>query len=243
VELRVLQWNVWVEEPIDRIIEELRHIDADVYCLQELTTDGTDAGNGPARLAEGLGLNVHFYAPPRSDYKGVPTVMGNAVCSRHPLAAERFVILRPTGGEGLDRGRVYVEAAVETTDGVVTVGSTHLSYIHAMQDSPAKREEIEALIAATGPDPSRLIVTGDFNATPETTSMQRMSEHLTDAGPDSSNKTWTTKPYSDGDFKADSCDWRLDYVFMSSDAVALESRVVDSRWSDHRPVFARIKFR
>ncbi len=35
--MKVLQWNIWYKEDINNIASELKRIDADVVCIQELS--------------------------------------------------------------------------------------------------------------------------------------------------------------------------------------------------------------
>jgi len=40
--MQILQWNIWYKEDINNIAKELRRINADVVCIQELSFSGDD---------------------------------------------------------------------------------------------------------------------------------------------------------------------------------------------------------
>ncbi len=37
--IKVLQWNIWYQENVNNILELIRDIDPDIFCLQELTVN------------------------------------------------------------------------------------------------------------------------------------------------------------------------------------------------------------
>ena len=43
--MKILQWNIWYKEDINNIAKELKRIDADVVCIQELSFIGDDRTN------------------------------------------------------------------------------------------------------------------------------------------------------------------------------------------------------
>ena len=60
--VRILQWNVLFRESATRILDVLKDVDADVLCLQELTSvSGHNEGiDVPAHIASGLGFNFFY---------------------------------------------------------------------------------------------------------------------------------------------------------------------------------------
>ena len=242
MEFTVLQWNTWLDESIGNIIAELKRIDADILCLQELTVAADGSENRPEMVQQALGLEMCFSPAHTSSENGRVLTMGNAVLSRFPFEASRAAVMRESGKKGghLERGRSYAEATLRTPAGVITAGSTHLSYLPGFADTPDKMDEIERLIAALGPSPRRRLVTGDFNVTPQSRAIARMREQMVDAGPPESEKTWTTKPYQSKEFSADTVDWRLDYIFVSQDVEVISSEIVQPEDSDHLPVLGII---
>ena len=52
--------------------------------------------------------------------------------------------------------------------------------------------------------------------------------------------TWTTKPFSYNGFTVDKLDYKLDYVFTSSDISVKNIKVIDTEYSDHLPILCEI---
>jgi len=52
MKIKLLQWNILYKENIDNIISELKRIDADIVCVQELWFE-----KGSNAVAVGVGIN------------------------------------------------------------------------------------------------------------------------------------------------------------------------------------------
>lgn len=65
-------------------------------------------------------------------------------------------------------------------------------------------------------------------------------EDIKNIGRDYDQKTWTTKPFSYNGFEANTLDWRLDYIFGSSDMVVNSSEMLQTEFSDHLPVIVEL---
>ena len=85
------------------------------------------------------------------------------------------------------------------------------------------------------------VFTGDLNAPPGTPTIDKVSEHLANVGPDFTEKTWTTKPFSYDGFEEMKLNWRLDYIFATKDIETISTEVLKTAYSDHLPVQAKIK--
>ena len=70
--------------------------------------------------------------------------------------------------------------------------------------------------------------------------MQEIQKYLKNAGPDPSEKTWTTKPFSYKGFEASTLDWRLDYCFVTPDLQITSAEVVKTSYSDHLPILLEL---
>lgn len=240
--IRLLQWNVWYQESADKVIDQLREVDADVLCLQELTTTSKHNPDVdiPGRIASELRYASHFLIANAWDTTPeLRRTLGNGIFSRLPMKATRTTFVRERNDNTPDysrEGRTYLEADLETPAGPLTVGTTHLSYTHEFADTPQKDEEVSNLITAATKHQERLIVTGDLNALPESRTIQRMQEVLRHCGPEMSVTTWTTKPFNHGGFVADHLGWRLDYAFATPDLRILAAEAVPTDVSDHLPL-------
>jgi endonuclease/exonuclease/phosphatase (EEP) superfamily protein YafD len=84
------------------------------------------------------------------------------------------------------------------------------------------------------------VVTGDLNATPDSYLVPKIEKLLSHAGPKYEVKTWTTKPFSYNGFDETELNWRLDYVFATSDVCVVSSEVVPTEYSDHLPIITQL---
>ncbi|RKN07087.1 endonuclease/exonuclease/phosphatase family protein [Streptomyces radicis] len=184
-----MTWNLWWRfGPWERreaaILETLRRERPDVIGLQEVWQTGEGA-NLAGRLADELGMHwawapgeafPHWRAALGDDLPAV----GNAVLSRWPIV-ETAVDRLPVAG-GPPEIRTALFALIEAEGGVrVPFFTTHL---HSAQGGSAVRvEQVRALARhvwerrGTGPFPP--VVTGDFNAEPESDEVRLFGGTLT----------------------------------------------------------------
>ena len=235
--LSILQWNVWYLEDIKNIAVFLKENKADIICLQELTIgfDKQDHIHTPEYIAKELGYNVRYKEITFAD-KSVK--LANAIFSKHELSDTRTVWINQEQGSGSydDENRAYVETKVTVDGKELTIGTVHMSYTHAFEPSDRKLQETDALVEAIKNNDKDFVLTGDFNAQPDSEVIKRIETHVKNLGPDYDQKTWTTKPFSYNGFEASTLDWRLDYAFGSSDIAVTSSKVLQTEFSDHLPI-------
>ncbi|MEV6284195.1 endonuclease/exonuclease/phosphatase family protein [Kribbella sp. NPDC051770] len=250
--MKVLTWNVWWrfgpwEERAEVILAVLREADADLIGLQEVWAQGNE--NQAGQLAAELGMHW-AYAPLRrpelwQERIGDPSVaVGNALLSRWPL--EEPAMLDLPGAEG--RNALYART------GGVPFFTTHLEApLHA---SAVRCAQVRALagFVAERPGSHPPVVTGDFNAVPDSDELRLFGgvrtapavpglvlidawEYADGPGPtwDAANPYVTFGP---------SC--RVDYIHVGPPARVTGvrrtgDRPVDGVWpSDHAAVLATI---
>jgi endonuclease/exonuclease/phosphatase family metal-dependent hydrolase len=250
VPLRVASYNIHAGAgtdnvfDLDRQVEELRSLDADVIGLQEVDVHwGARSGwrDLAAELGERLGMEV-FFAPiysldplsadaPRREY-------GVAVLSRYPiLAAENHDITRlstqeadpvPAPAPGFPEVRIRVRGLP------VHVYTTHLDYradpsVRAAQVADTLRI-LDEDCDAHGRCP-RQVLTGDFNAVHAAPELAPLWQRLTDAS--------TVAGADAPTYPALNPRTRIDYVTVSPGAVDVKGVTVpETLASDHRPVVA-----
>ncbi|MFA5003664.1 MAG: endonuclease/exonuclease/phosphatase family protein [Candidatus Saccharimonadales bacterium] len=241
MKLSVLQWNVWFKENADNILSFIKEIDADVVCLQELTT--TSQTNPQRNLPEeidGLGYRHAFTETIQSS----DLCMGNGVFSKFPIEKFRQAHIQhedPQSNDFSSENRIYVEATLRINQKELTIGTVHMSYTDRFIVTERKQRELDALVAVITPNSRNFILTGDLNATPESMIVKNLQELLVSTGPDYDKASWTTKPFSYNGFEASTLDWRLDYIFTTPDIKVLESKIVNTDYSDHLPILATIE--
>lgn len=238
MKLRVLQWNAWDKEKAENIVALIRSVDADLVCLQELTQ--TSPANPevdiPAMIAA-LGYEpLYQITTTRGGPKFARTGLG--IFSKWPIIDRRYEPIQKEDTTKVppryDRG--YLEATVLTSEGRVTLGTSHLSFSYDFQKmTDARRKEADALLRAIGKPKGNYIFGGDLNATPNSYIITELQKMLVPCDPDFAN-TWTTKPFSYHGFEADTLDWCIDYMFATPDMKIVHNEIVKTEASDHLPI-------
>ena len=246
VDLRVVAYNIAAGAGVDRgfdverQIETLRALDADIIGLQEVDVhwDARSQWRDLAtEIADGLGMEV-FFAPiydldPPAD--GQPRrQFGVAVLSRYPiLAAENHPITRlstqvpnpvPQPAPG------FPEVVVNVAGAHVHVYATHLDY---RGDPTVRQMQVADMLRIMGEDRGRRqILVGDFNARPDAPELAPLWAYVDDA--------WTLANGSEPGYSypADAPDRRIDYVTVSPRITVRSAHVPHTLASDHRPVVA-----
>ncbi|MFJ4683945.1 endonuclease/exonuclease/phosphatase family protein [Streptomyces sp. NPDC088789] len=186
--MRIVTWNLWWrygpwEARRTAILATLRDLRPDVVGLQEVWE--RDGENLAGWLADGLGLHLAYApspAPERWQRKiGDPAVgMGVAVLSRWPVT-ERAVLPLAAPAD-LDDGRLALYTRLATPSYDVPFFTTHLtSAAHASAVRVQQVGELAEFIAAhRGDTPFPAVVTGDFNAFPDSDEIRLFGGVLTD---------------------------------------------------------------
>ncbi|GGQ08256.1 endonuclease/exonuclease/phosphatase family protein [Streptomyces mutabilis] len=214
--MRVVTWNLWWRfgpwaDRQKAILAVLRELRPDVVGLQEVwATDATDTADGGGNLAEWLaeelGLHCAFApseAPGRWQRRiGDDTVgIGNAVLSRWPVT-ERAALRLPAPAELYD-GRLAFYARLDAPGHPVPFFTVHLnSGTHARA---VRREQAAALVDLVAAHRHGTafppVVTGDFNAPPESPEVRllragRLHDAWDHADPAAPAATWdAANPY------------------------------------------------
>lgn len=239
--ISILQWNIWYLENIKNIAQFLNENMTDVICLQELTInfDKQDNIHTPNYIAEKLGYHVYFQEITFADKE---IKLANAVFSKYPISKTRTVWVNKEQGSGNydDENRAYVEATLDIDGELLTVGTVHMSYTHKFEPSDRKLAEVKKLVDAIKVNTERFVLTGDFNATPDSKVVSYIEQVLINCGPEYSENTWTTKPFSYNGFEADKLDWRLDYLFRTDDIKVTKAQAIKTEYSDHLPVLVEV---
>lgn len=181
--INVATWNVWwrfgdraARRPA--IAETLLRAAPDIVCIQEAwAADG-------ANLADDLGYAHRLWAPsPRSERwqrrLGDDSIeIGELILSRWPITASAITDL-PEHAQ--DAGRVAALAQITTPDGPVIIVTTHLA--SAAHMSALRYSQVEAIwrfIAEHDAlERNCLVLTGDFNAEPDSDEIRRLCGHKT----------------------------------------------------------------
>ena len=235
----VMQWNVWYKENIDRVVEVIRDLNPDIVCLQELTQGYVEQSqdNTWEHIQRELGYyGVHQTIPITTDSDN--WLQANAIFSRYPIVShkEHWLHTPKDVEDTSDQFRGFLEAVIDLGELQISAGTLHMSFDEREHDS-----ELHELLKATRRKTGHFVLTGDFNATPDSDRMKAVGERFRHAGPDYAQNTWTTKPHDTPAFSASTLDWRYDYVYTTDDIEVIQSRIVQTDVSDHLPIVASLR--
>lgn len=181
--MRVVTWNVWWrfgpwEPRSEAILAVLRELRPDLVGLQEVWGNGED--NLAAHLASELDMYWNWApsdAPGRWHRRLGDTTfdVGDAVLSRWPFT-DRAVLRLPTAG-GRDDGHTALYTRVDASVHPVPFFTTHLdSTLHGSAVRCAQVRALAEFVAdhRTG-TPFPPVLTGDYNALPDSDEMRLLS--------------------------------------------------------------------
>ena len=226
-----MTWNVWWrfgdwerrEPGIARVIKEAS---PDLVGLQEVWA--TAGGNQAERLSAALELNWAWSPSPAPEHFqrriGDTTMqVGNAILSRWPIVSS---VSRDLPGCGADKGRTALITVVDAPGGLIAFVTTQLAA--TVGESALRCEQVRSLIGHIVdevPETGALVLTGDFNAEPDSDEIRLLGGHKTApvvpglilvdawryAEPDSREWTWNRRNpavLATGEPNA-----RIDYIF------------------------------
>jgi len=234
-QVRVLCYNIRHGRGMDgridleRTARVIKSVQPDLVAVLEIDR-ATRRSAGVDQVAELARLTgMTYYFGKCRDYQGGE--FGQAVLSKWPLTNE----VLPLPGSPEFGARILQINRVQPPSGIPDLMflSTHLSHGVSPADRLAQIEFINQWLQTQSPD-TLAILTGDFNATPESEELQRLLPHWRDVGAVNSAAT----------FKADQPRIRIDYIFArpASRWRIIQTYVLDDAvTSDHRPVFAVLK--
>lgn len=231
--VRVLTWNLWWRfgpwrERQAAIRATIAALDPDICGFQEVWDD--DEANQVGEMADELGYDWAFAHRPRletweGDGADAEVRFGNAIMSRWPIA--RRAQLPLPAGEDADEGRTVLFGEIDGPRGPIPFFTTHLNYRfdHA-HVRLQQAETIARFVDAQRPWAYPPIVTGDFNAQPESDEIRSLTgfraalvkgivfrDAWRYAGNDTPGNTWDVErnPFA-AETLEHSC--RLDYVLV-----------------------------
>ncbi len=206
-----------------------RHVD--ICAFNEVVEDklGEGWGQQARQLAEPMGYHYQFaraIAAHGGDY-------GNAIISRFPIRSVRSYPIAIPEDQRTFRGRRYEDrvllvASLATPCGMLTAMVCHFGLL---PDENALAAERILSVAEGISDP--IVLMGDFNLTPESEIYEKLCARFEDSA-----KQFRSQPLT---FPSDLPNSKIDYIFTGGACRTLWSEVADVRYSDHRPILARLQ--
>lgn len=250
--LRVLSYNIHAgigvdgRFDLDRVANVIRETDADVVGLQEVDRcyrSETEYTDEIEQLSEQLGMEFAYGTaidrPPIAESDGAARRYGVAVLSRHPIADAETHHL-PNGAE--TEQRVLLESSLDVRGVPWTFATTHLG----LAEDVRRRQAIDVLDRLDDRT-ERVLLTGDFNATPDSDAIERLTERFRDAFAEAQLGDANTFPTSSnernehGTIEVSRPPGRIDYVFYTPDLRLRDVELVESPASDHSGVVADLE--
>lgn len=255
--LRIATWNVWWrfgdwERRRELIAAELRRVDADVVCLQEVHAAVGDRPNPPpgdvtidvdadperdqaAWLAAACG---HRWSATAWRWAHEGVAFGNAVLSRTP-PVEVAAMPLPGGHGQWEEHRTALAVILPGREGFpVVVVTTHLNFM--WDQSQARQAQVAGILEwlpVIRPEGASVVLTGDLNAEPHATEIATLTgarevprpglvfKDAWDARGEHAGHTWShVNELTSGQ---DGGDRRIDYVLLSFAGDHAGGRVVD----------------
>jgi endonuclease/exonuclease/phosphatase family metal-dependent hydrolase len=243
--LRVVTLNFWGTEPplgrrIALAVRQLRALDVDVVCMQEVRPfDGLSGPTTAEAIATELGMAAHYAVGVEwkdGDHAKLPAGQeGLAILAKKIVDAKVLPLPEPRVADA----RILLSAQVATDGGPIWVHTTHLHY--RLDDGVAREHQVLAIDEAIrnfgrGNTDSPQILAGDMNAVPDSDEMRFLRglttlggrrTHWQDAwlrlhrepipgeGP-AQGITWSSENALTRALRSLDIDRRIDYIYVTS---------------------------
>ncbi|MBI2600655.1 endonuclease/exonuclease/phosphatase family protein [Candidatus Daviesbacteria bacterium] len=231
MKLKVLSWNIWKGQHLDKIIEVLEKESADIIGLQEIKVqDGTNIAE---IIAEKLGYDFVYCKAYTTDRHTPPYDLGNAVLSKFSITENECILLSTLEDykkeeAAMTEPRGACIAKININGGEITFISTHLAF--SLECKPVAIREIQLNTLLKVIDKKNTVLMGDFNSVPESDVVRKLSEKLINTDPEMKELSWIN--YRD----PNKTKYRIDYIFTTPDLKAENFQIVETDASDHYPL-------
>lgn len=226
-----------------RIADVIRRTNADIVGLQEVdrNCERTGTVDQPAALSEQLGQRSAFGPAIESpQYSESPGQYGVAVLSRYPIEIAETQHLHH---DSRTEPRVLLETRIDIDGDALFFYTTHLGLTGRVRERQAAE-----IVDLARDDESPAIITGDFNAMPESEAIATLTEVYRDAfaAVGMGDVPTFPSPYAhqeeNGQFSVSAPHRRIDYLFCSPEVTVADAVRFESLASDHCPVVADFVF-
>ena len=225
MKLKIVSWNIWCDGDFNGISKFLKSSNADIIGLQEVLPNSKKIP--VIDFLKSLGYEYIYDGLTITFSDGNTKEMGNAVFSKYKIIGTKVHNLSK------ENNRIAVQADIELPNGILHVFSTHIIHSHLMKPSELQDIQAENLLKILPKE--KVIVTGDFNATPESNAVKIITKTLSNTD-ENLAPTWSIHPEGCPVCKPQKLDLRLDYIFASNDLKTSSAKVESSKASDHLPI-------
>ena len=235
--MRLLQLNAWQGRLERVLLKQLEVIGADIACMQEIVEyDKWAIGIvGPSdSIQKALGCE-HDYVSPliTMEFNGSPMKFGNAIYSKLPLDETSTNFTRGQYTENFDRDttpdyniRAFQHAVTMVDGKPLHLINHHGHHIDAHKNGDEETErQVQMIADYVSHLEGAVIVCGDFNLSPESTSIQILNKTLRNLAVEYSLTTTRSKLTP----KKEVCD----YIFVNDQVKVENFYMIDEIISDH----------
>lgn len=246
MKFKYLNLNIWNGGRLfDEVVEFIKKENADIVVLQEVNN-----GQDPSMKQRFQTYNVyqkvlpyryHSFAPAFLDQsEGVSFDEGNAVFSRFPLTEVRNMPIIPYRSVNLDAmarseypqiPRVYQKVAIDLGEATVNVHNIHGIWGEDGHDSEARLKMSELIVKEIKNIPN-VILSGDFNMTAHTQSINAVEKHLKNIFKDELKSSFNMRQKTEGGYAVAV----VDMILVSQNIKVIDHYCLDVDVSDHLPL-------
>ena len=220
---------------LDRVVAHIRTFDADFCCINEISDDlpGTSFGQQPAYLAQELGWNYAFGKAIDVKRKDGPARgYGIAILSKHPIRSFKRIPIKTLPEERKEgekyEDRILMIVELEINGKIITVMNCHFGLRDIEVDKAT-----DAVLAAKAGISGPVVLTGDFNITPDDAHILRIKEVFKDTA-DIKDDACLTFPSHQPRIK-------IDYILTDKDTKTLDLQIPTEVVADHLPMIATLE--
>jgi endonuclease/exonuclease/phosphatase family metal-dependent hydrolase len=216
-----------IERNLEAIAQLLRKYDPDIVSLQEV--DRRSRFSGYIDQVDWLKRHAGYsHASFGEHTKGLHTSYGTAILSKFPIhraSSHRFPLTFPTPRKGFTTCLVSFPSGQQ-----IAFASVHATVLNILEINTRKKQ-MQQLATRVKEIDSPFIISGDFNTHfkhPTDRSLSHLLELLDAYAHDAENNTLLTHPSTRN---------RLDWIFPSKHFRLISYETIDSRVSDHLPLY------
>jgi endonuclease/exonuclease/phosphatase family metal-dependent hydrolase len=255
--LSILQLNIFADNYWNKLVAFLSTHDFDVLQLQEVAGNNTECGQIQTKrdcyeeLKKILGNRYNSELAIADRYTSSPTsYLANATFFKKAFVLEEkniFTLFRhdglfPSEAETFeDEGRVLLHLKLRINGKTVSFLNTHFAWARTNIEEAHQTKQAKVLLPYVEKIAHPLILSGDFNLTPDQPTIQKISKFLHNLTAEYTI-TNTLNPRNHRAKHLFPKGLAVDYIFVSNDLKVKEYKVIDDvDFSDHFGLMAKIE--
>lgn len=224
--MKLVSWNIWKGTHLEKVVDELGKLNADVICLQEVKED---QANQAEKIAIKLKYNFVYFPIFITDRHTPSYTLGNAILTRYTIANPQHIYLSDLSNY-TGNSTAEPRGAIKARIGKYTVICTHLGFSKDLVSTQIQIAQLNNLLPLL--KSSKLILAGDFNSIPDSKIIKKIEEILINSD---NSSTPTRNALKEGEEER-----RIDYIFTSPDIKIKRFKIQQTSASDHNILIATL---